>query len=1706
MTAAPPADAAVDLTASVASVVSAVVGDLVSFAVVTLPATVLGWISRALSWSLVLTFDYRGVVFLLAATAALVYTVVYRVYLTRYSRLPQPPAQAKPLGASYDLHPDATGGGADDDTKPVAGFNYAEEFLGSFLQSIKIFGYMEQPVFHELARRLQTRKLPAGDVLFSSDSPGETNFYIVVEGCVQVFVKNPGSEHANPIDTVPTTPGLASSTPLSSSFYAPPPDPDEPLPGHTLLNEVHAGGTVSSLFSILSLFSSTLNANGADSDAVPPPPVPPVPTAASPWTGPLDQPFAAVRSRSATVENYPGASGDLALDPLAASSPDTPARPESTPGSSNGSSAGEGTVFPLLSKASPTPSPIQEPTGVFPSAAAPPFTHSRSGSASGRSAANGFNGNWLGGSSNGATAAGQPGRHSRHSSAGPHTYSTAGAGPAPRHHHASRGPSRGASFIHDPRVGPPHTSPSGVWYDGHLLPALDTGMTARASRDSTLLVIPAEAFLRLLDKYPHAAAHIAQVILTRFQRVTCAALSHYLGLPAALLAIDQQLHEYAARPSAVSSFFRPGGLERLRRRFHMSHSVFRSARATTTGASAGAGAGAAASAVESDAADVASASTSSRRASLTELHLATANLRGTPTGSANSDGGSDSTGIASAPTSANAGSPPGSAKASTTHLAGNRSAMDPRAAALAAATTPQARAMRAMSGIPGGRPNLAASGIASGAGGKAPTVLGVDTRAFDDLDEEGFLRRSVFASILDTIGLRDAAAAVMADKNPEDLWSVPSDVGGGGATHPAHHGGLAGLRRASGPSHGLHRGGPGSGGPSHYDSHRSLSSSVSATSAVSEVDTSDVEIRFYRKGMSLVKPGQPMDGLFFVIDGLLAVATGSPSDLSARGASDGTPGPMLAAAQQQTAAAAAQQQQQQQPKDARRTGAAAPSPAHQYFIRPGGLAGYMPALTGHASFLSLEARTDVCVGFMGKHALDRLVDRQPAVILTLAQRLVSVLSPLVLHIDFALEWMQVNAGHVLYRQGDASDSIYMVLNGRLRAIEEKKNGAFDVVSEHGQGESVGELEVLMGSSRPHTTHAIRDTELAQMPHSLFEALALRHPEITLAMARIIASRSQQHSKARATGDLGKNNANLRTVAILPVHAAVPVVEFADKLYAALTHTIGESALLLTQASVLSVLGKHAFTRMGKLKLMSWLAEQETRHRIVLYVADGGVTSPWTQRCIRQADCVLLVGVANQSPTVGEYERYLLGVKSTARKELVLLHPSRSCPHGTTQAWLNNRLWIHGHHHVAMDVDPSSAALFESGGGGAKPGSGAANGGTSTSSSAHPAAQSAARRGRKGTYVGPMAEDLGLSGALDHLKGTLRHYYSQYYTPLMLKLHGGGRRARPGMESLGPRSDFARLARRLCGRSIGLVLGGGGARGISQVGVIRALEEAGIPIDMVGGTSIGAMVGGLYARDVDHVSVFGRLKAFSGRMASVWRTLVDLTYPVTSYLTGHQFNRGVWKAFGDIHVEDLWLNYFCITTNIVHSRMEVHQTGYLWRYVRASMSLSGFLPPLSDNGILLVDGGYLNNLPGDVMKGLGADLVIMVDVASDDDTSKVFIDDSLSGFEVLLNRWNPFRKGKSIPSLADIQSKLAYVSCIRQLEEAKQLPGCFYLRPPVAHFGGFEFGNFQAIYDAGYEYGKQIVRDWEKSGVLKLFVGEKTRHGLSAAPMARRNSI
>jgi len=190
-------------------------------------------------------------------------------------------------------------------------------------------------------------------------------------------------------------------------------------------------------------------------------------------------------------------------------------------------------------------------------------------------------------------------------------------------------------------------------------------------------------------------------------------------------------------------------------------------------------------------------------------------------------------------------------------------------------------------------------------------------------------------------------------------------------------------------------------------------------------------------------------------------------------------------------------------------------------------------------------------------------------------------------------------------------------------------------------------------------------------------------------------------------------------------------------------------------------------------------------------------------------------------------------------------------------------------------------------------------------------------------------------------------------------------------------DMARLARMVTGTGYGLVLGGGGPRGFAHLGVLRALEEAGVPIDVVGGTSIGALMGAISALGMDDAERVARaVTAFtrSGR-------LVSPTLPLVALSSGRRVDRLLAEHLGPAMIEDLPQRFFCVSANLTTAEEVIHERGPLWPAVRASLSLPGIFPPVYADGHLLIDGGALDNVPVEVMRArVGNGCVIAVDLS------------------------------------------------------------------------------------------------------------------------------
>lgn len=176
--------------------------------------------------------------------------------------------------------------------------------------------------------------------------------------------------------------------------------------------------------------------------------------------------------------------------------------------------------------------------------------------------------------------------------------------------------------------------------------------------------------------------------------------------------------------------------------------------------------------------------------------------------------------------------------------------------------------------------------------------------------------------------------------------------------------------------------------------------------------------------------------------------------------------------------------------------------------------------------------------------------------------------------------------------------------------------------------------------------------------------------------------------------------------------------------------------------------------------------------------------------------------------------------------------------------------------------------------------------------------------------------------------------------------------------------------------IGLALGSGGARGWAHVGVLRRLEELGVPIACVAGTSIGAIVGAAYAAGRLDV-----LEDLSHRLdwRSVARLFVEVSFPRSGLVNGRRVQQLLQDVVGVENIEDLSVPYAAVATDLLSEDPVVLRHGPLIEAIRASIAIPGIFVPARIDGRDLIDGGTTNPLPVDVARLLGADRVIAVDV-------------------------------------------------------------------------------------------------------------------------------
>lgn len=962
--------------------------------------------------------------------SGITWLIRYR-YLNMYSRLPPEPQRKEP---EVDLFPDTHEAGIKSGLS-----NYLDEFLSA----IKIFGYLERPVFHELTRSMQTRKLIAGETL---NLENEQGFCIVVDGLVEIFVKST-------MDNRRTSQNVHSDGSWDSDS-----DGGKNHPGrqpYQLLTEVRNGAPMSSLFTIMSLFTEDVKLRYAeDEDSAPN-------TAVSGGGH--------SRYSSGLADMRQSIDASLPTTPMSDDGPDSRGvRIQNVP-----TSAGALPRVPSMS--------LDD-------------------------------------------------------------------GPAPRY------PQR-------PQL--KHSATSSAHPD----------IIARASVDTTIAIIPASAFRRLIRTYPKATAHIVHLILSRFQRVTLATAFSYLGLTAEVLQTEKSMTRYTV--SQLPNPLRGDPLVRLKEKFKRERE-----RMGETEAAKGI------------ALHNAATSNRRRRRSSTGLRKEAVlhAMKGSVVGSTILPPQERNSNAIDAPS-------PGDLLANIQQArSGGRSGVS-RAASVRD-TPPDGP----------GSDSLFKEGASPLAERRFNPLSGqrinVDNRS--KVDDDNIFRESILECMFKAIGLDSNGTGSRG--GGDSVEASPRMVSYDQRRHKAVF-----SNNAFGfmdPFDASADGDAESISSSNFTTHTPPSAH-----GLAQDMKHDLEIVFFPKGSVLVEQGERNPGLYYVIDGFLDMSSAGEASRgilqsSGEGSSEEPDSFSSRRPTRTSSTLFSMPEFGQSGPDLRRKGTTGRK--HVALIKPGGLAGYIGTVSSYRSFIDVVAKTDVYVGFLPRASLERIVDKYPIVLLTMAKRLTSLLPRLILHIDFALEWLSTDAGQVIFHEGDESDAIYLVLNGRLRLVEERKDGGINLKAEYGQGESVGELEVLTESARSGTLHAIRDTEIVKFPRTLFNSLAQEHPSITIKISKMIASKmralvnepsASKEGWGRSPASKSSSTLNLRTIAILPVTSGVPVIDFGNRLMTALSQVgTRNGATCLNQSAILNHLGRHAFNKMGKLRLSQYLADLEEKYGLVVYVA------------------------------------------------------------------------------------------------------------------------------------------------------------------------------------------------------------------------------------------------------------------------------------------------------------------------------------------------------------------------------------------------------------------------------------------------------------------------------------------------------------------------
>ncbi len=703
-----------------------------------------------------------------------------------------------------------------------------------------------------------------------------------------------------------------------------------------------------------------------------------------------------------------------------------------------------------------------------------------------------------------------------------------------------------------------------------------------------------------------------------------------------------------------------------------------------------------------------------------------------------------------------------------------------------------------------------------------------------------------------------------------------------------------------------------------------------------------------------------------------------------------------------------------------------------------------------------------------------------------------------------MQMVTLAAGQPLFRAGDPGDSMYIVDRGLLEVRMTDESGAVRVLDRLDAGSAVGEMALLTGQPRSADVVAVVDSRLVGVPKSSFDRLVARHPGVASGFALAITPRIQRLKLAgflnRLFGDIDPatlhamqeqltwrrladgealfHQGDAGTSMYVVVNGRLQMVREADDEAAehvvgevGAGETVGEFALLTDDVRSATL---YATRDTDVVEITRSVFEKLTREYPRAMAEIARIVVQRLKRSLRVIPTDLPEAMTIAVFPVGRSAISLADFADRLRQSLDSFGP--------TAIFTSERFDTEYGKPGAAQTEPDDVLSII----------------------LNSWLQEQERRYRHILFVADgewnewtrrcLAQSdrillVGPAGG-DPAIGTLERYCNPRTRKELILMHDDSTAEPSGTQAWLADRDvaahhhlrwndtdhWARLARWLTGRAVGMVFSGGAARGMAHIGAIRALEEAGQPVDYIGAASMGAVIGGMWA--VGLTTAEGMQLA--ARLSNP-ANLIDRTFPYTAVMASAKVTAVIHEVMGERQIEDLWRPFFCVSTNLSTAMPVIHERGLLWRSVRSSIALPGiFTPILNEKNEVLVDGGVMNNFPLDIMATRAEfGLLIGCNVSPRREKPSPYVmGESLSGWKVLWSRINPFGKPMRVPTLTGTMLRTVEVNSLYHRHEAERHADIL-IEPVTKDFNFLDFAAYETLAQIGYEAGRAALAKWRE---------------------------